>query len=293
MYILVVEDERRLAQVVRKVLEEEGHTVDVAHDGEDGLAMAMDGSHDVIVLDILLPGIDGFEVCHRLRAGRVDTPVLLLTALDAVEDRVRGLDAGADDYLPKPFAFQELLARLRALGRRRVQAREPDQLQAADLVLDLRRRRAERAGKTIELSPKEFALLEFLLRNEGRVVTRSQILDHVWGYDYSPDSNLVDVYVTYLRRKVDRGHERRLIRTVRGSGYALGAWHVRHSSLAPHTLVHPRPGRDPRRHRRGGVPDHPRRAVRPGEQRPRVAGRTGAAATGAPPPHPSRRRTPS
>jgi DNA-binding response OmpR family regulator len=222
LYILVVEDERRLAQVVRKVLEEEGHTVDVAHDGEDGLAMAMDGSHDVIVLDVLLPGIDGFEICRRLRAGGVDTPVLLLTALDAVEDRVRGLDAGADDYLPKPFAFQELLARLRALGRRRVQAREPDRLQMDDLVLDLRRRRAERAGKTIELSPKEFALLEFLLRNEGRVVTRSQILDHVWGYDYSPDSNLVDVYVTYLRRKVDRGHDRRLIRTVRGSGYALG-----------------------------------------------------------------------
>ncbi len=222
MYILVVEDERRLAQVVRKVLEEEGHTVDVAHDGEDGLAMATDGSHDVIVLDILLPGIDGIEVCQRLRAGRVDTPILLLTALNAVDDRVRGLDAGADDYLPKPFAFQELLARLRALGRRRVQAREPDQIQTADLVLDLRRRRAERAGKTIELSPKEFALLEFLLRNEGRVVTRSQILDHVWGYDYSPDSNLVDVYVTYLRRKVDRGHERSLIRTVRGAGYALG-----------------------------------------------------------------------
>ena len=222
MYILVVEDERRLAQVVRKVLEEEGHTVDVAHDGEDGLAMAMDGSHDVIVLDILLPGIDGLEVCQRLRAGRVDTPILLLTALNAVDDRVRGLDAGADDYLPKPFAFQELLARLRALGRRRVQAREPDQIRTADLVLDLRRRRAERAGKTIELSPKEFALLEFLLRNEGRVVTRSQILDHVWGYDYSPDSNLVDVYVTYLRRKVDRGHKRSLIRTVRGAGYALG-----------------------------------------------------------------------
>ncbi len=222
MYILVVEDERRLAQVVRKVLEEEGHTVDVAHDGEEGLTMGLDGSHDVIVLDILLPAIDGIEVCRTLRASRVDTPVLLLTALDAVEDRVRGLDAGADDYLPKPFAFQELLARLRALGRRRVQAREPDRLQTADLVLDLRRRRAERAGKTIELSPKEFALLEFLLRNEGRVVTRSQILDHVWGYDYSPDSNLVDVYVTYLRRKIDRGRDRHLIRTVRGSGYALG-----------------------------------------------------------------------
>ena len=222
MYILVVEDERRLAQVVRKVLEEEGHTVDVATDGEEGLAMAMDSSHDVIVLDILLPGIDGFEVCRRLRAGRVDTPVLLLTALDAVEDRVRGLDAGADDYLPKPFAFQELLARLRALGRRRVQARDPDQLQTANLVLDLRRRRAVRDGRTIDLSPKEFALLEFLLRNQGRVVTRTQILDHVWGYDYSPDSNLVDVYVTYLRRKIDRGHQRKLIRTVRGAGYAVG-----------------------------------------------------------------------
>ena len=222
MYILVVEDERRLAQVVRKVLEEEGHTVDVATDGEEGLAMAMDSSHDVIVLDILLPGIDGFEVCRRLRAGRVDTPVLLLTALDAVEDRVRGLDAGADDYLPKPFAFQELLARLRALGRRRVQARDPDQLQTANLVLDLRRRRAVRDGRTIDLSPKEFALLEFLMRNQGRVVTRTQILDHVWGYDYSPDSNLVDVYVTYLRRKIDRGHGQKLIRTVRGAGYAVG-----------------------------------------------------------------------
>jgi len=221
VYILVVEDERRLAQVIRKVLEEEGHTVDVAYDGEDGLAMAMEGSHDVIALDILLPGMDGLEVCRALRANRVDTPVLLLTALDAVEDRVRGLDAGADDYLPKPFAFQELLARLRALGRRRVQAREPDRLRTGDLVLDLRRRRAERNGKTIELSPKEFALLEFLMRNEGRVVTRTQILDHVWGYDYSPDSNLVDVYVTYLRRKVDRGHQRKLIRTVRGAGYAL------------------------------------------------------------------------
>ncbi len=222
MYILVVEDERRLAQVMRKVLEEEANTVDVAYDGEEGLAMAMEGSHDVIILDILLPGIDGIEVCRTLRASRVDTPVLLLTALDAVPDRVRGLDAGADDYLPKPFAFQELLARLRALSRRRVQAREPDRLQSADLVLDLRRRRAERAGKTIELSPKEFSLLEFLIRNEGRVVSRSQILDHVWGYEYSPDSNLVDVYVTYLRRKVDRAHDHKLIRTVRGVGYALG-----------------------------------------------------------------------
>jgi len=222
MYILVVEDERRLAQVVRRVLEEEGHTVDLAHDGEEGLAMATDGSHDVIVLDILLPGMDGFEVCRALRRDRMDTPVLLLTALDGIDDRVRGLDAGADDYLPKPFAFQELLARLRALGRRKVQAREPTHLEVNGLRLDLRRRRADREGHAIELSPKEFSLLEFLMRNEGRVVTRTQILDHIWGYDYGTDSNLVDVYMAYLRRKVDRGNGRKLIRTVRGVGYALG-----------------------------------------------------------------------
>jgi len=222
MYVLIVEDERRLAQVIRRVLEEEGHTVDVAYDGEEGLAMAMEGSHDVIVLDVLLPGLDGIEVCQSLRHSRVDTPILLLTALDGVQDRVRGLDAGADDYLSKPFAFQELLARLRALGRRRVEAREPSRLELGELTLDLSRRRAERAGKVIELSPKEFALLEFLMRNAGRVVTRTQILDHLWGYDYSPDSNLVDVYVSYLRRKVDGGHNRKLIRTVRGMGYILG-----------------------------------------------------------------------
>ena len=222
MYLLLVEDERRLAQVVRRVLEEEGHTVDLAHDGEDGLAMARDGSHDVIVLDVLLPGMDGIELCQTLRRERLDTPVLLLTALDSVDDRVRGLDAGADDYLPKPFAFQELLARLRALGRRKVQAREATQIHVDGLTLDLRRRRADREGRAIELSPKEFSLLELLMRNQGRVLTRTQILDHIWGYDYAADSNLVDVYVAYLRRKVDRGGGRRLIRTVRGVGYALG-----------------------------------------------------------------------
>ncbi len=222
MYVLIVEDERRLAQLVRRVLEEEGHTVDTAYDGEEGLAMAMEGSHDVVILDVLLPEIDGIEVCQSLRRNKVDTPVLLLTALDSVEDRVRGLDAGADDYLPKPFAFQELLARVRALGRRKVQARDPSELRVDDLALDLRRRRAERGGRIIELSPKEFSLLEFLMRNQGRVVTRTQILDHLWGYDYATDSNLVDVYVAYLRRKVDRGNGRKLIRTVRGIGYALG-----------------------------------------------------------------------
>ena len=222
MYVLVVEDERRLAQLVRRVLEEEGHTVDIGYDGEEGLQMALDGTHDVIVLDFMLPQMDGIEVCRSLRRNRVDTPVLLLTALDGVEDRVRGLDAGADDYLPKPFAFQELLARIRALSRRRVQPRDPQELSVDDLTLDLRRRRAQRNGTTIELSPKEFSLLEFLMRNQGRVVTRMQILDHLWGYDFATDSNLVDVYVAYLRRKVDKGADHKLIRTVRGVGYALG-----------------------------------------------------------------------
>jgi DNA-binding response OmpR family regulator len=222
MYLLVVEDERRLAELVRRVLEEEGHTVDVAHDGEEGLQMALEGTHDVIVLDIMLPGINGLDVCKSIRANRVDTPVLLLTALDGVDDRVRGLDTGADDYLPKPFAFQELMARLRALSRRRVHPRDPQELSVDDLTLDLRRRRAQRDGRTIELSPKEFSLLEYFMRNEGHVVTRAQILDHLWGYDFATDSNLVDVYVAYLRRKVDKDTSNKLIRTVRGVGYALG-----------------------------------------------------------------------
>jgi two-component system response regulator MprA len=166
--------------------------------------------------------MDGIEVCRTIRTNRIDTPVLLLTALDGVDDRVRGLDAGADDYLPKPFAFQELMARLRALSRRRVQPRDPQELTVDDLTLDLRRRRAQRDGRQIELSPKEFSLLEFLMRNQGRVVTRTQILDHLWGYDFATDSNLVDVYVAYLRRKVDKGNDAKLIRTVRGVGYALG-----------------------------------------------------------------------
>jgi DNA-binding response OmpR family regulator len=222
MYVLVVEDERRLAQLVRRVLEEEGHTVDVAHDGEEGLQMALEGTHDVIVLDIMLPEINGLDVCKSLRSNRVDTPVLLLTALDGVDYRVRGFDAWADDYLPKPFAFQERMARLRALSRRRVQPRDPQELNVDDLTLDLRRRRAQRDGRSIELSPKEFSLLEFLMRNQGRVVTRTQILDHLWGYDFATDSNLVDVYVAYLRRKVDKDTSNKLIRTVRGVGYALG-----------------------------------------------------------------------
>jgi DNA-binding response OmpR family regulator len=221
VYILLVEDEQRLSRVVVRLLQEEGHTVEAVLDGEEGLVMAMAGTHDVIVLDVMLPGMDGIEVTSALRANRIDTPVLLLTALDAVEDRVRGLDAGADDYLPKPFEFQELLARIRALGRRRVAETEPTELSYADLVLDLRRRRARRQDQVIDLSPKEFGVLELLLRNQGRVVTRVQVLDHVWGYDHAPDSNVVDVHITYLRRKIDRGYSPRLIHTVRGVGYVL------------------------------------------------------------------------
>src|SRR5919108_437884 len=184
MYILVVEDDQRLARVIRRVLEEEGHTVDVASDGEEAVAVAEDGSHDLIMLDVLLPEMDGFEVCRTLRQKRVDTPILMLTALDSVQDRVRGLDAGADDYLAKPFALQELLARLRALGRRKTQPREPSVLVVDGLRLDLQRRRAERDGRMIDLTRREFGLLEFLMRNEGRVVSRTQMLDQVWGYDY-------------------------------------------------------------------------------------------------------------
>ncbi len=221
MRVLLVEDERRLAHLVKRVLEEEGHQVEVAHNGQDGLSLGLGGEFDVIILDILLPGIDGVEVCRALRKEKVDTPILMLTALDSVEDKVRGLDAGADDYLPKPFAFEELLARLRALSRRRVEPRDPYYLQVGDLVLDLKRRRARRGKREIDLSPREFALLEVLMRNAGRVLTRSQILDRVWGYDFAPDSNVVDVYIAYLRRKVDKGHSKALIHTIRGYGYMI------------------------------------------------------------------------
>lgn len=222
MHILVVEDEPGVLRLVKRVLERESHVVETASDGADGFDRAGDPAIDVIVLDILLPKMNGVEVCRRLRRDGVNTPILMLTARDAIDQRVEGLDAGADDYLPKPFAFQELLARVRALGRRKVQGREPDELSLDDLKLDLRRRRAQRDGKTIELSPKEFSLLEFLMRNEGRVVTRTQILDHLWGYDYATDSNLVDVYIAYLRRKIDKGFDTKLVRTIRGVGYALG-----------------------------------------------------------------------
>ena len=222
MRLLVVEDEKKVARFVKKGLEEEGYAVDVAPDGEEGLAMALDGVHDLIILDIHLPRMDGLGILQELRKKKVATPVLLLTVRAAIEDKVLGLDAGADDYLTKPFAFQELLARVRALLRRRAEAEAPV-LQVADLTLDPARRLVARAGEKIDLTSKEFALLAYFMRNPGRVLTRTMISEHVWDYDFDTMTNVIDVYVNYLRKKIDAGREPKLIHTVRGAGYVLKA----------------------------------------------------------------------
>jgi heavy metal response regulator len=220
MRILVVEDEHKLAAVIRRGLEEQGYAVDLAYDGEDGLALAEQEPYDLVVLDIMLPGLDGLTVCRRLRAGRRNMPVLMLTARDTVDDRVAGLDSGADDYLVKPFAFRELLARARALLRRDGLSRDPV-LRVGDLEVDTVSHEVRRGGRPIELTSKEYALLEYFVRNPNRVLTRTQIAEHVWDYDFVAMSNVVDVYVRYLRRKLGDEQEPRLIRTVRGSGYQL------------------------------------------------------------------------
>jgi heavy metal response regulator len=222
MRLLVVEDEKKVARFVKKGLEEEGYAVDVAPDGEEGLGMALDGVHDLIILDIHLPRMDGLGVLQQLRKKKVATPVLLLTVRAAIEDKVLGLDAGADDYLTKPFAFQELLARVRALLRRRAEAEAPV-LQVSDLTLDPARRLASRGGEKIDLTSKEFALLAYFMRNPGRVLTRTMISEHVWDYDFDTMTNVIDVYVNYLRKKIDAGREPKLIHTVRGAGYVLKA----------------------------------------------------------------------
>ena len=222
MRLLVVEDEKKVARFVKKGLEEEGYAVDVAPDGEEGLAMALDGVHDLLILDIHLPRMDGLGILQELRKKKVTTPVLLLTVRAAIEDKVLGLDAGADDYLTKPFAFQELLARVRALLRRRAEAEAPV-LQVADLTLDPARRLASRGGEKIDLTPKEFALLAYFMRNSGRVLTRTMISEHVWDYDFDTMTNVIDVYVNYLRKKIEAGREPKLIHTVRGAGYVLKA----------------------------------------------------------------------
>jgi DNA-binding response OmpR family regulator len=220
MRVLVVEDERSISGFVRQGLSEAGLTVTVEEDGTDGLRRALSGEFDVVVLDIMLPGLNGLEVLRRLRASGVATPVLLLTARDDIEDKVAGLDAGADDYLTKPFAFSELLARVRALLRRPpLQAGDVLRLGALDLDV---RRRSVRAGSTeLHLSAREFTLLEYLLRHPGQVLTRTQIGEAVWGLDFEHDSNVVDVYIGYLRRKLALGGDGPAIRTIRGTGYAL------------------------------------------------------------------------
>ena len=218
--VLVVEDEVKMASLVKRALEREGYAVDVAGTGEDGLWLATEYEYDAIVLDVMIPEPDGFEVCRELRSRGRWAPVLLLTARDGVDDRVTGLDAGADDYLAKPFSFAELAARLRALTRRGVVER-PTVLIVDDLTLDPATHEVRRGETEIELSPKEFALLELFLRHPDEVLTRTAILEHTWDFAYSGTSNVVDVYVRYLREKIDRPFGRDTIRTVRGVGYQL------------------------------------------------------------------------
>ena len=225
MKILVVDDERAVRESLRRALELEGYTVDLADDGEEALerlGSSEEGEADAVILDVLMPGIDGLEVCRRLRADGNAVPVLMLTARAEVDSRVAGLDAGADDYLPKPFALAELLARLRALLRRAGNGDEAgDNLRFSDLELDLGTREVRRGRRPIELTRTEFALLELFLRNPRQVLTRSIIFERVWGYDFGPTSNSLDVYIGYLRRKTEEGDAPRLIHTIRGVGYAL------------------------------------------------------------------------
>jgi two-component system OmpR family response regulator len=220
MRVLVVEDDVKMAALIRRGLVEDGHAADVAGRGEDALWMAEAHPYDVIVLDVMLPRLNGFDTCRQLRAAGVWTPVLMLTARDAVDDRVSGLDAGADDYLTKPFSFAELLARLRALARRGGVER-PTVVQVGTLRLDPAARRAYRGDTELQLSPKEFALLETFMRRPGQVLTRFQLLEHAWDFAYENRSNIVDVYVRYLREKIDRPFGTDSIETVRGAGYRL------------------------------------------------------------------------
>ena len=220
MRLLVIEDEQKVANFIKQGLEEEGYAVDHAADGASGLQMALEGLHDVIVLDVLLPKLDGLSVLQQLRQETITTPVLLLTVRATIEDKVLGLDAGADDYLTKPFAFEEFVARVRALLRRRAETAPPI-LQVADLALDPARRVVSRGDKRIELTPREFALLDYFMRNPGRVLTRTMIANRVWDYSFDAATNVIDVYVNYLRKKIDAGHAIKLIHTVRGVGYVM------------------------------------------------------------------------
>ncbi len=220
MRVLVIEDEKKLANFIRQGLREEHYTVDVAHDGEEGLRLALEQPYDALVLDLNLPGLDGLEVLRRVRAGGTGTPVLVLTARGSTNEKVEGLDAGADDYLTKPFVFEELAARLRSLLRRST-SEKSTLLRAHDLTLDTVSHRAKRGDREIEFTAKEYALLEYLMRNKGRVLSRSVIAQHVWSYNFFTESNIIDVYINRLRHKVDDGFPTRIIQSIRGVGYTI------------------------------------------------------------------------
>jgi len=218
--ILIVEDEKKVAGFIKKGLEEETYAVDVAYDGEEGFHLADMNEYDMIILDLMLPKMDGLEVLTRLRDKKVSTPILLLTAKDAVEDKVTGLNKGADDYLTKPFAFSELLARIRSLLRRG-QAETQTELKVGDLILDMVSHKVIREGEEIELTGKEYSLLEYFMRNEGKVLTRTMIAEHVWDYNFDTFTNVIDVYVNHLRKKIDKKYPAKLLHTLRGVGYVM------------------------------------------------------------------------
>ena len=221
MRILVVEDDTKIAAFVAKGLKQAGFAVDQATDGEEGLQLALMGCYDALVIDVMLPRLDGLTLINRFRQKGIDAPVIILSAKRSVADRIKGLQTGSDDYLTKPFSFSELLARLQALIRRSTHVTEPSRRTVGDLSLDLFTREAARADRKIELQPREFALLEYLMRNPGRVLSKNMIMEHVWGYDFDPQTNVVDVLVCRLRNKVDRDFDRKLIHTQRGVGYAV------------------------------------------------------------------------
>lgn len=220
MRILLVEDENKMLEFLKQGLEEQRYAIDIADNGDDGLHWALNFTYDLIVLDIMLPGKDGLTICRELRNRHITTPVLMLTARDAVDDRVTGLDCGADDYLVKPFAFRELLARIRALTRRDSYQKSTT-LAVGDLILNTLTHTVQRGDQIIELSTKEYILLEFLMLHPNQVLSRTVIAEHIWSYEYAPDSNVLDVYIRYLRKKIDDDHEEKYIRTIRGTGYQL------------------------------------------------------------------------
>lgn len=221
MRILVIEDDREAASWLVKGLAESGHVTDHAADGETGLEMALEGVHDVLIVDRMLPRLDGLSIVRKLRERGIATPVLILSALGDVDERVKGLRAGGDDYLAKPYSFSELLARVEGLGRRKVQDQPETRLKAGDLEVDLLTRTVTRSGRAIPLQPREFKLLEYLMRNAGNVVTRTMLLENVWDYHFDPQTNVIDVHVSRLRSKIDKGFDRPILETVRGAGYMI------------------------------------------------------------------------